>query len=96
VFTFGAPVEVDHRYVLKGDGTFETVQRYRGQDGAWKEQRVVGQWIARRGSAAGLCDVTMKMRGEWGEASSNSTYRLTAPGRFRFEDADFDMVRASP
>ena len=94
VEAFGARMEVDNHYVLKADGGFEAIQRYRGRDGEWQEQRSAGQWSARPGSAAQVCDVTMTTSGEWGSATTTTSYLLKGPGRFRFAEAAFDMVRS--
>jgi hypothetical protein len=96
VTVMGPPVEVESRYQLKADGGFESMQRYRGQDGAWQEQRVVGEWTTKPGRGTKACEVTMTARNEWGEGSTTTTYRLIGPGRFRFDEADYDMVRVEP
>lgn len=96
VSVLGPPVEVESHYVLKADGAFESMQRYRGQDGTWQEQRVKGEWTTKPGRGAKACEVTMTARNEWGEGSTTTTYRLIGPGRFRFDEADYDMVRTQP
>jgi hypothetical protein len=96
VTVLGPPVEVESRFLLNADGSFETVQRYRDQNGAWQERRDAGEWIATPGRGENTCQVTMTARNEWGEGRTTTTYRLLGPDRFRFREADYDMVRAKP
>lgn len=93
VRVFGAKTAIDNRYLLRADGGFEAVQRYRDKAGAWREQRAAGQWSAQRGAAADACDVTMTIRGEWGSATTITSFMLSGPRRFRFTEAEFYMVR---
>ncbi len=96
VAMMGPPVDVESHYILGADGKFQSMQRYRDKDGAWQEQRVTGEWTVKPGRGAKACEVTMTARNEWGEGSTTTTYRLLGPGRFRFDEADYDMVRTQP
>lgn len=88
---FGTITRVDNKYSYNEDGSFETLNRYLGKNGAWQEQRLKGDWTVAPGKVDAECRLTMNGKFESAGTSSTSTFEIVDANTFR--SLGFDMKR---
>ncbi len=88
---FGSKTELDNAYTYGADGTFKTLNRFKGQSGEWEEQQVSGKWSAAPGDGPNDCTVTMSSEGEGFSSSSTSTFVKVDDATF--SSLGFNMIR---
>jgi hypothetical protein len=85
--------KVDNLFTLNADATFETDQKYLGQDGVWQQQALKGKWSARPGKTTSECVIEMSAKAEFGSSSSSTTVTIVDHDTYRSWGMDSKRVK---